>query len=64
MLIIKNKHYDIVIYGSYHRGMPYYELITEIYNPNQIILICGEDIHICNNDDFVKKGHHVFVREL
>jgi hypothetical protein len=22
---IKNKYYDIVIYGSYYRGMPYYE---------------------------------------
>ena len=61
---IKNKYYDIVIYGSYHRGMPYYDLIYEIYKPCEIILLCGEDIHCCNCNDFVKKGHHVFVREL
>ena len=61
---IKNKYYDIVIYGSYHRGMPYYDLISELYNANQIILLCGEDIHNCNHSHFVKNGHCVFVREL
>jgi len=61
---IKNKYYDVVIYGSYHRGMPYYDLIKEIYNPSEIILLCGEDIHSCNCIDFLKRGHHVFVREL
>ena len=61
---IKNKYYDIVIYGSYHRGMPYYDLIYEIYKPSEIILLCGEDMHYCNNDIFLKKGHPIFVREL
>ena len=61
---IKNKYYDIVIYGSYHRGMPYYDLISELYNTNQIILLCGEDIHSCNYNHFLEKGHCVFVREL
>ena len=61
---IKNKYYDIVIYGSYHRGMPYYDLVYEIYKPCEIILICGEDEHCCNFNDFLKKGHPIFVREL
>jgi len=61
---IKNKHYDIIIYGSYHRGMPFYNLICEIYKPNEIILLCGEDIHCCSYDYFFKKGHNVFIREL
>jgi hypothetical protein len=61
---IKNKYYDIVIFGSYHRGMPYYDLISEIYKPDEIILLCGEDIHCCNYNEFVIKGYHVFVREL
>jgi len=61
---ILNKKYNIVIYGSYHRGMPYYELVCQIYNPNEIILLCGEDIHCCNYNDYVTKGHNVFVREL
>lgn len=61
---IKNKFYDIIIYGSYHRGMPFYDLICSIYNPNEIILLCGEDIHHCNYDFYLNKGHNVFVREL
>ena len=61
---IQNKYYDIVIYGSYHRGMPYYDLIYETYKPSEIILICGEDMHCCDYNDFLQKGHHVFVREL
>jgi hypothetical protein len=52
------------IYGSYHRGMPYYDLITGIYNPNEIILLCGEDLHCCNYNNYLKNGHFVFVREL
>jgi hypothetical protein len=61
---IKNKYYDIVIYGSYHRGMPYYDLICSIYKPNEIILLCGEDLHDCNYHYFINKGHFVFVREM
>jgi hypothetical protein len=61
---IKNKYYDIVIYGSYHRGMPFYDLICKIYKPNEIILICGEDLHRCNYKSFLQKGHTLFVREL
>ena len=63
---IRTKKYDIVIYGSYHRGMPFYDLVCGIYKPNEIILICGEDLHGCNHNHniFVQKGHSVFVREL
>lgn len=61
---IKSKQYDIVIYGSYHRGMPFYDLVCESYPPNKIILLCGEDLHCCDNSFFVKKGHPVFVREM
>lgn len=61
---IINKKYDIVIYGSYHRGMPYYDLVCQVYKPNEIILLCGEDIHICSYHEFVNRGHIVFVREL
>jgi hypothetical protein len=61
---IKNKYYDIVIYGSYHRGMPYYDLICSIYKPNEIILLCGEDLHNCNYDYFLNKQHFIFIREM
>jgi hypothetical protein len=61
---IHNNYYDLIIYGSYHRGMPYYDLICKKYKENKIILLCGEDIHPCDCFHFVKKGHNVFVREL
>ena len=61
---IKNKYYDIIIYGYYHRGMPYYNLISNIYNSNEIILICGEDLHCYTYNYFINKGNYVFVREL
>ncbi|AGE52380.1 hypothetical protein PBCVCvsA1_025R [Paramecium bursaria Chlorella virus CvsA1] len=61
---IKNKKYDVIIYPSYHRGMPYYDLVCSVYKPEEIILLCGEDIHQCTHDQWTVKGHHVFVREL
>ena len=67
---IENKYYDIVIYGSFHRGMPYYDLISKFYDPNRIILLCGEDlwcgkgIHVCDSINYEKKGHPIFKREL
>jgi len=63
---IQNKYYDIVIYGSYHRGMPYYDLVSKTYDANKIILICGEDENGCDykHKNFADRGHSVFVREL
>jgi hypothetical protein len=61
---IRNKVFDVVIYGSYHRGMPLFDLVSTVYKPNEIILLCGEDIHACNYNTWVNKGHTVFVREL
>lgn len=61
---IENKVYDIIIYGSYHRGIPFYDTICKVYKPNEIILLCGEDIHQCNHKQLTDRGHHVFVREL
>ena len=40
---IQNKKYDIVIYGSYHRGMLGYDIVSKYYNPNEIILLCRTD---------------------
>ena len=62
--LIKNRYFELVIYGSYHRGMPFFELVNEFYKPNEIVMLCGEDIHNCNYDDYVKKGYSLFVREL
>lgn len=61
---IKEKRYEIVIYGSYHRGMPFYELVNSVYKNEEIILLCGEDTHNCDFEKYLKKKHQVFVREL
>ena len=61
---IKQQRYHMVIYGSYHRGMPFYDIVCKYYPTNKIILLCGEDIHCCDASFFIKKGHPVFVREL
>jgi hypothetical protein len=61
---ITSRKYDLIIYGSYHRGMPFYDLVQKYYAPNEIILLCGEDIHRCDYVKWINKGHYVFVREL
>jgi hypothetical protein len=61
---ILNRVYDVIIYGSYHRGMPFYDIVQKVYDPKDVVLLCGEDIHRCNAMEFVRKGHHTFVREL
>ena len=44
--------------------MPFYDLIREIYKPDEIIFLCGEDIHCCKYNVLLEGGHSVFVREL
>ena len=60
--LIQKKYYDLIIYGSFHRGMPLYDNIIMKYPNEKIILLCGEDIHSCAYEYF--KGHFIFVREL
>ena len=66
---IKNRKYDIIIYGtSWHAcdrpGRPYYESICRAYKPEEVILLCGDDIHNCQYKTQGKSGHHIFIREL
>jgi hypothetical protein len=69
---IVRHRYDKVVYGSYHRGMPLLELVMKHYAPENVVLMCGEDLNGrkrrgCSKGDhesWVARGHHVFVREL
>ena len=67
---LTNNKYDFIIYGSCHRGMPYYDLVKIHYEPCKIILLCGEDLdhgktgHECKFAEYSNKGHIVFIREL
>lgn len=56
---IKNKEFDLIIYGYVHHGLPYYDLVTQYYDPEQILYVCGEDTHQCN----LTYLHNFFLRE-
>jgi hypothetical protein len=45
-------------------GLPYYDLVKAAYKPEEVILICGFDIHDCEYKNQLPNGHHIFVREL
>jgi len=67
---IKNRVFDLVIYGSVHRGTPYWEVVNQYYAPSEIVILCGEDldegssVHTCSAAAYADRGHHVFIREL
>lgn len=61
---IRQHVYDVVIYGSYHRGKPLYDIVTASYAPSEVIFLCGEDVHDCTYSEMTDRGHYVFVREL
>lgn len=54
------KEFDLIIYGSVHRGLPFHELVTSIYDENHIIYLCGEDDHKCTFTHL----HNLFLREF
>lgn len=60
---ITNHAYDIVIYGSIHRGMPFWDLVNKHYASSEIVLFCGEDLHGCGMK-YLGETYHLFVREL
>lgn len=62
--LVKTRYFDVVVYGSYHRGTPMFELVSQYYSTHEIILLCGEDAHKCDHAQMCKKGFHTFVREL
>jgi hypothetical protein len=58
---IKDKYYDIIIYGAIQRCKDYYELVSKIYPPSKIILIDGTDESTL---DSLYTKHLYFKREL
>ena len=58
---IKNKYFDLIIYGSVNRCLDYYDLVSSVYPDNKIFLIDGDDsisIHPLSTK------HPYFKREL
>lgn len=56
---ILNKEFDLIIYGSVHRGMPFHSEVLKTYAPERIVYICGEDGHICS----MASWKNFFLRE-
>ena len=60
---IEHHLYDLIIYGSFHRGTPFWENVHRSYKPDEVVLFCGEDEHVCCHKKFTDMKHNVFVRE-
>jgi hypothetical protein len=58
---IKDKYYDLIIYGSIKRCKNYYDLVSKVYPPNKVILIDGNDEAEL---DSLHTKHLYFKREL
>ncbi len=56
---IRNHEFDLIIYGSVHRGLPFHTLVKHSYQENEIVHLCGEDAHCCEYMDLPQ----LFLRE-
>lgn len=61
---IQNHKYDIIVYGSVHRGLPFWDIVNKYYKTSEIVLICGEDLDQQNQHKCEYKNYNLFVREL
>lgn len=59
---IKNKYFDRIIYGNVYRSLDMFELVSELYSPEEIILLDGQD-EFKINESLVNRGVY-FKREL
>ncbi len=57
---IKNKEFDLIIYGSVHRGILFHDVVKQVYEKEKIVYICGEDCHRCE----YKHLPNLFLREV
>ena len=58
---IKDRYYDLIIYGAIKRCKNYYDLVSQYYPPNKVILIDGNDE---TELDPLYNKHLYFKREL
>jgi hypothetical protein len=58
---IINKKYDLVVYGSAHRGLPHWELVNAHYSKKDIIVVCGETHHI--NKCTLDTSYNCFIKD-
>jgi hypothetical protein len=41
------QEFELIIYSSIHRSLPFYDLVLRTYSPEKIAYLCGEDWHTC-----------------
>lgn len=58
---IKDKYFDLIIYGSINRCLDYYDIVSKTYPSNKVFLIDGDD---SSNIHSLSSVHPYFKREL
>ena len=56
---IINREFEIIVYGSAHRGLLFHDLVCATYPKEKIIYLCGEDAHYCTFANL----NNIFMRE-
>ena len=59
---IKEKEFDIIIYGSIHRGLLFHDTALKHYDKDKIFYLDGEDFH--DNCPYARKIDNLFLREF
>lgn len=57
---IANKEFELIIYGSVHRGLLYHDLVKKVYPTEKVFYVCGEDCHNCQ----YRNLPNLFLREF
>jgi len=60
---IKDKYYDLIVYGSINRSDSFLDSVLSSYPASKIVFIDGEDEDDISRPDLLNKGHY-FKREL
>jgi hypothetical protein len=60
---IKNHEYTFIVYGDVHSEKNLWKEVSAAYAPEDIVMICGADSHMCDGIGYAKKGHFLFIRE-
>lgn len=62
---IRNRYYDLIVYGNIHLSTPFRQLVDQYYPPSSIALLCGVDIHDdCPLFQYASQGYRCFMREI
>jgi len=65
---IVSKKYDMIIYSQTSIYYKFYDIISKVYEPSQVIFLNGEDhvthFHLKDYNNKISKGHFCYIREF